>query len=210
MLAVVAASVSGAVFLFAQDKAQSRPTGSSQGADWSALPRADRPVMGTVLNYKTPEGFAYSAQAVAAGSSAAPLPLFVKPPGGSTYAYADYVLTNSTSKPEPLDFPAALLIRRSATTPDMREHCVPLRIGPQDRCSPVLTSKVLARLGDSPVPSIDPDGDVMLPPAGSYLIRVVANTAVIDTLKPDDLSLFLWGVRYLVAKPRPWQLPFPQ
>ncbi|WP_119730957.1 hypothetical protein [Thermomonospora amylolytica] len=167
----------------------------------------DRPVTGRPLTVVTPEGDRYTMAAVRAGVGRAPVSGLPAPPPGKGYAFIDYVLTNPHRRPILLDFPPDLLLRRTAVPADFAERCV-FRIGaPEELCDLPNRSRVIARLrGSRGLVRID--ADTYLAPRSSYLVRVVADAPVLDTLGPPDMALYVWQVRFTgdrIAR----RIPFP-
>jgi hypothetical protein len=171
-----------------------RPSLASQGETGSQS-AAPLPKTGPPVNFTTPEGYGYSLAAVKAGTDRQPLGATEAPPSGTTYAYADYVLTNSQRRPVLLDFPADLFMPKSQVAPDAQSRCMPQPGIPDDLCTLPNHSKITARLGGSKAP-VNDDGDQMMPAGASYLVRIATDLPVKDALSAGDLKMYVWNARY--------------
>ncbi|MFC5180933.1 hypothetical protein [Actinomadura harenae] len=153
------------------------------------------PKAGRELSFTTPEGFGYTLAAVRSGTDRQPLSTSQAPKDGETYAYADYVLTNSQRRPKPLDFPADLFMPRDSVPSSARERCMPQPGVPDTMCTLPNHSEVTARIGDAKAPFAQ-DGDTVLPAGGSYIVRVASDLPVSDGTASRDLRLFVWDARF--------------
>ncbi|TDE39467.1 hypothetical protein [Actinomadura sp. 6K520] len=171
-----------------------RPTLAGQGSV-EAGPSVPSPQAGPPLNFTTPEGYGYSLAAVEAGTDAEPLGAIQSPPPGTTYAYADYVLTNNQRRPVLLDYPADLFMPKAQVPSSAQERCMPQAGVPDDMCTLPNQSEITARV-DGAEPPIDENGTMMIPAGATYLVRVASELPVKDGLSADDLRLFVWNARY--------------
>ncbi|MFB4303425.1 hypothetical protein [Actinomadura sp. NTSP31] len=171
-----------------------RPSLASQG-ETGAHSAAPAPKTGPPVNFTTPEGYGYSLAAVKAGTDRQPLGATQAPPSGTTYAYADYVLTNSQRRPVLLDFPADLFMPKSQVPADAQGRCMPQPGIPDDLCTLPNHSEVTARLGGSKAP-VDDGGDQMIPAGASYLVRIATDLPVADGLSAGELKMYVWNARY--------------
>ncbi|MBD2893706.1 hypothetical protein amrb99_26280 [Actinomadura sp. RB99] len=171
-----------------------RPSLASQG-ETGAQSTAPLPKTGPPVNFTTPEGYGYSLAAVKAGTDRQPLGATEAPPSGTTYAYADYVLTNSQRRPVLLDFPADLFMPKSQVPSDAQDRCMPQPGIPDDLCTLPNHSEITARLGGSKAP-VDDNGDQMMPAGATYLVRIATDLPVKDGLSAGDLKMYVWNARY--------------
>jgi hypothetical protein len=187
------AAIAGAiVFLRPDSPAGNREAGGSGAGGPGSVPS---PATGAPLSLSTPEGYGYGLAAVKAGTSATPLE-GAKPPGkGQTYAYADYVITNTQQRPALLDYPADLFMPLAQVPESERSRCMPQPGTPEDMCTLPNRSQITARVGDSK-PPVTEGADKMIPPGASYLVRIATDLPVNDTLQAKDLKLYVWNARY--------------
>lgn len=173
---------------------------SSQAGSPASATTATRgkkaPRTGPSLRVTTPEGYAYSLGAIKSGTDSHPLSDTSPGPPGSTFAYADYVLTNVRSEPALLDFPADLFTRRSKVSSAYGQRCMPQPGAESDMCTLPNHSKIIGYLDDSKPPTKTDGGDAYMPPGASYIIRVATDLPVQSSLKPEDMKLYVWNVRY--------------
>jgi hypothetical protein len=182
-----------------------RPDAGGGGADAHAIGRGGAPVVegrvrppetGSTLSLRTPDGFGYSVGAARGGTDNQPLAgTSTPPPSGTTYAYIDYVLTNTQSRKALLDFPGDLFVKRDLVPADVRGRCMPQAGTPEDMCTLPNHSTVIGYLGDARAPIEDSD-DQYLPSRASYLVRVATDLPVDKALTQDDLGLYVWDARY--------------
>jgi hypothetical protein len=184
--------------------ADAAPTGPGRAMSLRAMAS---PETGKKLTVQTPEGFTYSIQAVGGGvdaeASSSP------PPEGMAFAYVDYVFTNTGNEPALLDFPPDVFLKRSIVPDDEQERCIPRVGAPESVCAAPSKPKVIGRLDDSPPPYTIDTGDTYMPAKGSYLVRAVAEFPIPADASGDDLSLYVWAVRFTedrIAK----HAPFPE
>jgi hypothetical protein len=155
------------------------------------------PKTGPTLSIANTDGYAYGIGAARGGTNNKPLPdSGTSLPSGSTYAYADYVLTNTGEKPALLDFPADLFMKRSLVTAAAQARCMPQAGAPDDMCTLPNHSAVIGYLNGSVAP-ISQDGDQYMPPGASYLVRVATDLPVSTKLKQTDMNLYIWDARYI-------------
>ncbi|MFI0444668.1 hypothetical protein [Actinomadura sp. 6N118] len=175
------------------DGAADRPPAlSSQGNAPGATPA---PKVGPALSITTPEGYAYSLAAAKTGVDSKPLSDSTPAPAGSTYAYAEYVITNTQKRPVLLDFPADIFLPRGEVPRAAQERCMPQAGVPQHMCTLPNRSKVTARLNGSQAP-IEDAGDTLIPVGASYLVRVATDLSVSESLDTQDIKLYVWNARY--------------
>ncbi len=153
------------------------------------------PKAGPVLSVTTPEGYGYGLAAVKAGTSLAPLGESKNPGQGLTYAYADYIITNTQRRPALLDYPADLFMPRAQVPASARSRCMPQPGVPEDMCTLPNRSQITARIGDSEPPVIE-GADKMIPPGASYLVRVASDLPVTEGVQDEDLKLYVWDARF--------------
>ncbi|WP_285493067.1 hypothetical protein [Actinomadura sp. NBRC 104425] len=153
------------------------------------------PATGRPLTFTTPEGYGYRLAAVKTGVDPRPFGDGRPPPSGSTYAYADYVITNTGQRPVLLDYPADLFMPRSGVPDSARDRCMPQPGIPDSMCTLPNSSKVTARLEGSKPPVRD-GADTLIPAGASYVVRVASDLPVEDDLDPSDLRLYVWNARY--------------
>ncbi|MFA1539288.1 hypothetical protein [Actinomadura monticuli] len=194
----IAAVAAGIVFLRpggggAEETAQ--PTLASQGDDGRAGSAVPAPKAGPPVNFTTPEGYGYSLAAVKAGTSRQPLGATEAPPPGTTYAYADYILTNTQRRPVLLDYPGDLFMPTAQVPASARERCMPQAGIPDDMCTLPNHTKITARIDGAKAP-VDDNGSPMMPAGASYVVRIASDLPVNDDLSPDDLRLYVWNARY--------------
>ncbi|MFD0686579.1 hypothetical protein [Actinomadura fibrosa] len=172
-----------------------RPSLASQGDAGAAVATTAAPKAGPPLNFTTPEGYGYSLAAVRAGTDRHPLGPTEAPPSGTSYAYADYILTNNQRRPVLLDYPADLFMPRSRVPASARERCMPQAGIPAGMCTLPNHSKVTARL-DGSKPPFDDAGDTMMPAGASYVVRIASDLPVEDGVSAKDLRLYVWNARF--------------
>ncbi|QFG25624.1 hypothetical protein [Actinomadura sp. WMMB 499] len=178
------------------DGGGSRPSQAS-GAGAATPPVASRPApeTGAAVSFTTPEGYGYSLAAVRSGTDAKPLGATEAPPSGTTYAYADYVLTNTQRRPVLLDFPADLFMPREQVPEDARERCMPQVGIPDAMCTLPNHSEIIARV-DRSDPPFEEAGTQMMPAGASYVVRIASDLPVQDGVSASDLKLYVWNARY--------------
>lgn len=169
---------------------QSEPGDPGAGGQSVAAPRTGPPV-----DFMTPEGYGYSLAAVKAGADKRPLGATKAPPSGTTYAYADYVLTNSQRRPVLLDYPADLFLPKARVPEAMRERCMPQPGIPDDMCTLPNHSEITARV-DGARPPADENGSTMIPAGASYVVRIATDLPVDASISADDLRLYVWNARF--------------
>jgi hypothetical protein len=166
------------------------------------------PRTGPSLHLTTPDGFAYDVAAARGGTSDRPLGKnTTPPPAGRTYAYIEYVLTNTQSQDGLLDFPADLFVRRSLVPANVRDRCMPQPGVPGDMCTLPNHSAVVGYLGGSKAP-IEENGDTYMPPGASYLVRVTTTQSVDKGVEQRDVRLYVWDARYISDR-RAVEVAFP-
>ncbi|MFI0354671.1 hypothetical protein [Actinomadura sp. 9N407] len=195
--AVAMAAVAAGIVIFrppAGDETTPPSSLSSQEGGQGSLPSTPAPAAGPVLSITTPEGYGYGLAAVKAGTDGRP-PGGQAAPAGTTYVYAEYILTNNQRRPALLDYPADLFMPLAQVPDSSRERCMPQPGIPEDMCTLPNTSKVTARVGGAK-PPISEAGDTLIPAGASYLVRITSDFPVKDAIKPSDLKLFVWNARY--------------
>ncbi|MER7545845.1 hypothetical protein ABTW95_22855 [Spirillospora sp. NPDC127506] len=173
----------------------SQPTLASQGDGARPGSTVPSPDAGPPVNFTTPEGYGYSLAAVRAGTGRQPLGATKAPPSGTTYAYADYILTNTQRRAVLLDFPADLFMPKAQVPKAARERCMPQAGIPGDMCTLPNHSRITARI-DGSKPPVDDNGSKMMPGGASYLVRIASDLPVNAGLSADDLRLYVWNARY--------------
>jgi hypothetical protein len=162
-----------------------------------AVERLQAPRTGPGLHLRSPDGFAYDVAAVRGGTSDRPLRAnTTPPPPGRTYAYIDYVLTNTQDQEGLLDFPGDLFVRRTFVPANSRRRCMPQPGVPGDMCTLPNHSAVIGYLNGSK-PPIEETGDQYMPPGASYLIRVATTQPVERGAEQRDLQMYVWDARYI-------------
>jgi hypothetical protein len=191
---VLGIAVIAAAIVFLRPDPQGGNAGS-EGSTAGGLGSVPSPKAGATLSLTTPEGYGYGLAAVKAGTSAAPLP-GAKPPGaGETYAYADYVITNTQRRPALLDYPADLFMPVDQVPESARSRCMPQPGIPDDMCTLPNHSQITARVDDSE-PPVTEGADKMIPPGASYVVRIVTDLPVKEGVQAGDLKLYVWNARY--------------
>ncbi|WP_051713211.1 hypothetical protein [Spirillospora albida] len=175
--------------LAGQGATDGRGAAGEQGAT------APMPETGPPLNFTTPEGYGYRIAAVRTGTDASPLGATQPPPNGMTYAYADYVITNTQRRPVLLDYPADLFMPRAQVPANALERCMPQPGIPSSLCTLPNHARVTARL-DGSKPPIRDGAETTMPAGASYLVRVASDLPLKDGVSPDDLKLYVWNARY--------------
>ncbi|MFB4311084.1 hypothetical protein [Actinomadura sp. GTD37] len=194
----IAAVAAGIVFLRpggdgVEETAQ--PTLASQGDGGPAGSAVPAPEAGPAVNFTTPEGYGYSLAGVKAGTGRQPLGATKAPPSGTTYAYADYILTNTQRRPVLLDFPGDLFMPKARMPAAARDRCMPQAGIPGDMCTLPNHSKITARIDGSKAP-VEDSGSAMMPAGASYVVRIASDLPVDDDISADDLRLYVWNARY--------------
>jgi hypothetical protein len=155
------------------------------------------PRTGPALSIANTDGYAYSIAAARGGTDDSPLPgTGTPPPAGATYAYAEYVLTNTGNKPALLDFPADLFVKRSRVARESQARCMPQPGTLPGMCTLPNHSVVVGYLNGAKGPSSQ-DGDPYMPAGASYLIRVATDLPVSTGLPQADMNLYIWDARYI-------------
>ncbi len=181
-------------------------TGQTRSLD--ARPHV-KPKTGDAFDVSTPDGFTYSLAAVKSGTSAHPFAgTRTRPPSGTTYAYIDYVITNTGTAPALLDFPADLFVRRSLVPESVlaTNRCMPQPGAPEDMCTLPDTTNVVNTLG-YPAPTTQ-DEDQYIPAGAGYLVRVASTLPVSPGVSQSDLGLYIWNPRF-VPNRRAVKVAFP-
>ncbi|TDB90385.1 hypothetical protein E1264_05155 [Actinomadura sp. KC216] len=185
-----------------------RPASAGQGGDAGAQgPSVPAPRAGPPIGFMTPEGYGYSLAAVRAGTDRRPLGGTGAPPSGTTYAYADYVLTNSQRRPVLLDYPADLFLPEAQVPASTRERCMPQPGIPDDMCTLPNKSMITARVGGAKAP-VDENGSLMIPAGASYVVRIATELPVDADISTGDLRLYVWNARFTNDR-KGVQLAFP-
>jgi hypothetical protein len=148
-----------------------------------------------MLTFTTPEGYGYGLAAVGAGTNRHPFSDSKEPAAGSTYAYADYVLSTTGQRPVLLDYPADLFMPIADVPDAARQRCMPQPGVPADKCTLPNHTRLLARLGNSRAPYKD-GADTMIPAGASYLVRVATDLPVDEDMSADKLKLYVWDARF--------------
>ncbi|HEY7489228.1 MAG TPA: hypothetical protein VH912_32625 [Streptosporangiaceae bacterium] len=155
------------------------------------------PKAGPALRLTTPDGYSYTVRAVRGGTNEQPLPAGHSPlPAGQTYAYIDYLITNTGSDKALLDFPGDLFVQRRQVPAAARVRCMPQPGVQGDMCTLPNHSAVTGYLNGSK-PPIEDSGDQYMPPGASYLVRVATTMPVERTATQNDLHLYIWDARYI-------------
>jgi hypothetical protein len=194
----VGAVAAGYLALKPDSGRQSPPSAAGQeGSGEGGAPGrpSDAPKTGPTLSVTTPEGYGYGLGAAKAGTDDRPLSRSTTAPSGTTYAYAEYVLTNNQQQPVLLDFPADLFLPVKYVPSAARTRCMPQPGVPEDMCTLPNHSQVVARLNGSPRPLIQ-DGDTLMPPGSSYLVRIATDLPVDPGIGDDDIRLYVWNARF--------------
>jgi hypothetical protein len=165
------------------------------GQDGAPSGPSDAPRTGPTLSVTTPEGYGYGLGAAETGTDDKPLSRSTPAPSGTVYAYAEYVLTNNQQQPVLLDFPADLFLPLKYVPSAARKRCMPQPGVPEDMCTLPNHSQVVARLNGSAAPIIQ-DGDTLMPPGASYLVRIATDLPVDPGVGDDDIRLYVWNARF--------------
>lgn len=172
-----------------------RPSLASQGDSTQPGSAVPAPKAGPPVNFTTPEGYGYSLAAVRAGTDRQPLGATKAPPSGTTYAYADYILTNTQRRAVLLDYPADLFMPKAQVPKAAQARCMPQAGIPGDMCTLPNHSKITARIDGAKAP-VEDSGSTMIPAGASYVVRIASDLPVNDDLSADDLRLYVWNARY--------------
>ncbi|WP_067830726.1 hypothetical protein [Actinomadura kijaniata] len=193
----IAAVAAGIVLMRPDDRRTGTAIGQAGGGEAATPSATAAPPTGPVLSLTTPEGYGYGLAAVKAGTDEKPLATSEATADGKTFAYADYVLTNTGRRPALLpNVSAADLFVPASQVPDgAKERCMPQAGVPSHMCTLPNHSKVLARLDGSRPPFRD-GADTMIPGGASYLVRVATDLPVKDGLEAGDIRLYVWDARY--------------
>lgn len=159
------------------------------------LPEVAKPVTGRALSFVTPEGDRYSVAAVRGTIGAAPIPGLPPAPAGTGYPYIDYVLTNLMQRPVLLDYPPNIFLRQGIVPPDFVERCTPQKGAPDNFCDIPSQTRVIGRLPGSASP-VKQDVDTFMPPGASYLVRIVAEAPVDESVVQGDMDLYVYQARF--------------
>lgn len=166
------------------------------------------PKTGPGLHLTTPDGYSYTLAAASGGTNEQPLAAGQAPlPAGQTYAYIDYVLTNTGADKELLDFPGDLFVQRAQVPAAARSRCMPQPGVRGDMCTLPNHSAVIGFLDGSKAP-VEDSGDQYMPRGASYLVRVATTLPVERTATQRDLNLYVWDARYISDR-RAVPVPFP-
>jgi hypothetical protein len=183
-------------------------TDGAPAVNGGAVGRVAPPRIGASLHLTTPDGFGYDAAAARGGTSDRPLLAdTTPPPAGKTYAYIDYVLTNTRDQDALLDFPGDLFVRRTLVPANVRARCMPQPGVPGDMCTLPNHSAVIGYLHRSKAP-VEENGDQYMPPGASYLVRVATTQPVEKNVGQRDLRLYVWDARYISDR-RAVEVAFP-
>lgn len=189
------------------DRSTSSGSGPTETASGAALRRLDRPATGKPLRVSTPEGYSYTLEGIGGGSRA-DLGAGGTAAAGRSYAYVEYVMTNSGPQRARLDFPPDLFMKRSLVPAVARNRCIPRVGAAKDMCALPSRSEIVAAIGGSGSPVKDEVGDTYLPAGASYIVRAVMEFPVAQALSRDDVAMYVWAVRFTgdrLARP----VPFP-
>ncbi len=197
--AVGIAAIAAGIVLLRPDSGSggpaTEPSLASEGGVGVQIASVPAPKAGAPLNVTTPEGYGYSLAAIRAGTDRQPLGATQAPPSGTTYAYADYVLTNTQRRPVLLDFPADLFMPKDRVPASAQERCMPQAGIPDDMCTLPNHSKVTGRI-DGAGPPVEDGGDTMIPAGASYIVRIASDLPVEDGASSGDLRLYVWNARF--------------
>ena len=179
------------------------PAVNDGAVGWVAPPRT-----GASLHLTTPDGFSYDAAAARGGTSDRPMRTDgTPPPAGTTYAYIDYVLTNTRDEEALLDFPGDLFVRRALVPANVRARCMPQPGVSGDMCTLPNRSAVIGYLHGSKAP-VEENGDQYMPPGASYIVRVATTQPVEQGVGQRDLRMYVWDARYISDR-RAVEVAFP-
>ncbi|MUN40121.1 hypothetical protein [Actinomadura litoris] len=197
--AVGIAAVAAGIVLLRPDSGSGGPSGepslAGEGGSGVRIAAVPAPEAGPPLNVTTPEGYGYSLAAIRAGTDRQPLGATQAPPSGTTYAYADYVLTNNGRRPVLLDFPVDLFMPKAGIPASARERCMPQAGIPDDMCTLPNHSKVTGRINGAK-PPVEDEGTTMVPAGASYVVRIASDLPVEDGVSSGDLRLYVWSARF--------------
>ncbi len=183
-------------------------TDGAPAVNGGVVGQVQAPRTGPRLHLTTPDGFAYDVSAARGGTSDRPLRAeTTPPPAGKTYAYIDYVLTNTQSQEGLLDFPGDLFVQRTLVPANVRGRCMPQTGAAGDMCTLPNHSAVIGYLDGSKEP-IEENGDQYMPPGASYLVRVATTQPVDQVTGARDLRMYVWDARY-VSDRRAVEVAFP-
>ncbi|MGI8330139.1 serine/threonine protein kinase [Actinomadura scrupuli] len=217
-LVILVCGLAAAVFLWS-DSAGSQTYDGPEGDAGSPMPGTDAgpvnpPRTGPAIKVNATQGEvnALTLAAVNGGTTDRPLQKTGTPaPAGQTFAYADYVLTNTLGRavlmPDLTSGPGDLFVKRALVPETLRPRCMPQAGAPADTCTLANEQRIIGLLGRSGAPTSQ-DGDQYMPAGASYLIRVETTLPVGKGVTRSDLGLYVWQPLYVpdrVARP----IPFP-
>ncbi|MCW2889560.1 MAG: serine/threonine protein kinase [Streptosporangiaceae bacterium] len=214
---ILVGAVAAALFLW-PDSAGSQtykgPAGAASPQPGDEAGPVKPPQTGPVIKVNATQGEvnALALAAVGGGTTDQPLEKTGTPaPSGQTYAYGDYVLTNTLGRavllPDLTSGPADLFVKRDFVAETLRPRCMPQAGAPADTCTLTNEQKIIGLLGGSGAPTSQ-DGDQYMPAGASYLIRIETTLPVRTGLTRSDFGLYVWQPLYVpdrVARP----IPFP-
>jgi hypothetical protein len=178
------------------DKPGRSPAGSQgNGAATGNVPTRKAPATGPPLSLTTPEGYTYRLAAVKAGVDGHPLSASTPAPEGRSYAYADYILTNTSQRAILLDFPPDLFVKKALVSASERQRCMPQPGVPDDMCTLPTHNQVIAYV-DTAKPPITQDGDTFMPGGASYMIRIATDLPVTPNPQTGDIRPFVFNPRF--------------
>lgn len=197
------AAVAGLIAIGRTHGDQQQPTPGTMAVKTTAIGAKPHPTpkTGDAFDVSTPDGFTYSLAAVRSGTSVHPLTSTrARPPAGTTYAYIDYVITNTGTAPALLDFPADLFVRRSQVPSSVlaTNRCMPQPGAPADMCTLPDDTGMVNTLG-YPAPKTQYE-DQYIPAGASYLVRVATTMPVNPGVTQDDLGLYVWNPRFVPSR----------
>jgi hypothetical protein len=174
----------------------------------TATAAAALPPSGTPIEVATTDGSRYRLATVRGGTDDGAQGAQSPAPAGTSYAFIEYVLTNSGSQPSLLDFPGDVFLDRKLVVRSAQGRCVWQPGVPESMCTPPVRSTIVRRLGGGDLQNGD-GGDRYLPPGSSFLVRAVVEVPVRERTKQSDLRLYVWKQLYM-ADQLAKEAPFPK
>ncbi|GAA3222609.1 hypothetical protein GCM10010468_48500 [Actinocorallia longicatena] len=168
------------------EKTGSTPSDQKTVVNTGTATSAAAPPAGTPLSLTNTDLHSYTMAAVKAG---------VEENDGKKYPYIEYVLTNVTAQPVPIEEVGDLFVRTDQVE-DKSVGCMEQAGADKAFCSVKNRTVVKAYL-DKAGPPVIVDGVEAMPGGASYLLRVSGDRPVEDGIDPaEDLKLYVWDVRF--------------
>ncbi|MCD0450224.1 serine/threonine protein kinase [Actinocorallia sp. API 0066] len=187
VMAVAVVGVAATVVMTGGGEAEPTAPESSLMAEGGPTSRA-KPPTGPVLELRNTDDFTYTVGAVGGGTEEI---------DGKKYAYAEYTIANVQSQPVPMEFPGDLFLDRARAPRGV--PCAEQPGAPASRCTVKNVTTVKALL-DGSAPPLTVDGDQYMAAGASYLLHVRTEAPVSAQVKPSELGLYVWNVRFFADR----------